>query len=397
MDQYNQNKKIAELISGEIQEILSAEERETLVNWISESEENKRLYYRLRNSYNFREWRKSVEKIDTDTCWKELYPFLTEEKRKYRSLQILKYAAVILFPLLITGVAYYLATRQKSESVQELQQSVQTIQPGTSKAVLILNDGKAVTLDAQRGLQIKEADGTNIEKTEGQLSYTPLSKRTDHTPLYNTIRIPRGGEYSLILADGTRVYLNAMSEFKYPVQFNKRARVVELTGEAYFEVTPSNIPFIVKTHDMKIKVLGTAFNVNAYKNSGKVITTLVHGKVKVEAKNTMGGNYILSPDEQAVFNADDLHWDVKKVDVNLYTGWKDGEFIFYDQRLEEIMEILSRWYSADVQYTSQSIRDLRFSGSLNKYNDLWEILEIIQSTNKVKIEINNTTILFKEV
>jgi ferric-dicitrate binding protein FerR (iron transport regulator) len=188
-----------------------------------------------------------------------------------------------------------------------------------------------------------------------------------------------------------------MSEFKYPVRFTGDTRGVELSGEAYFEVSHSGKPFIVRANQTVVRVLGTCFNVNAYENTGKVVTTLVKGSVMVNAKDGRKASYILSPDQQAVFDSRDLSWQVKTVDISLYTGWKEGEFIFYDNRLEDIMNTLGRWYSVDVDWTNPKLKDIRFSGSLNKYNDLSEILEIIQATNKVKIEINNTTIVFKEV
>lgn len=397
MDQYDQYRKIAELIAGEIRDTLSPDDRNMLINWINQCEENKQLYYRLKSSSYFHNWREAIEKIDPRAGWEKLVPLIAEERKKNLKLQILKYASVILLPFILAGAVYYSLTERHMEQTQVAEQPAREIQPGTSKAVLILNDGKTVTLDAKNELQLKETDGTTIEKTRGQLNYAPLAGKPVQRSLYNTIKIPRGGEYNLILADGTRVFLNAMSEFKYPVQFCKKARVVELSGEAYFDVTPSDIPFIVKTRDMKIKVLGTSFNVNAYENTGEVVTTLVRGKVRIEAKNSLGGNYILSPDEQAVFNTTDLHWDVKTVDVSLYTSWKNGEFIFYDNRLEDIMNTLGRWYSVDVAWENPKMKDIRFSGSLNKYNNISQILEIIQATNKIKIEINNTTIIFKEV
>ncbi len=397
MDQYDQYRQIAELIAGEIRDTLNSDDRDTLRNWINQCEENRQLYYRLKSSSHFHNWRKAIEKIDARASWGELVPLIAEDRKKSFKLQILKYASVILLPFVIAGVVYYSLMERHIEQIQVAEQPGKEIQPGTSKAVLILNNGKTVTLDAKNELQLKETDGTTIEKTRGQLNYTPLAGKPVQKSLYNTIKIPRGGEYNLILADGTRVFLNAMSEFKYPVQFCKKARVVELSGEAYFDVTPSDIPFIVKTRDMKIKVLGTSFNVNAYENTGQVVTTLVRGKVRIEAKNPMGGNYILSPDEQAIFNTTDLHWDVKTVDASRYTSWKSGEFVFYDNRLEDIMNVLARWYSIDVEWEDPKMKDIRFSGSLNKYNNMNQILEIIQAINKIKIEVNNMTIVFKEV
>ncbi|MEL7588559.1 MAG: FecR domain-containing protein [Prolixibacteraceae bacterium] len=395
MDQYQQYKRIADLIAGEIRGTLSSDEKENLHSWVGECEKNRLLYDRLRNSSYFHDWASAVEKIDAQAGLDRLYPQILRERKKEFRLTILKYAAVLLVPAFLAGAVYYFMPKPRPGKVLVTEQAP-AIAPGKSKAILILNDGKTVNLDSGNDLQLKELDGTTIEKRDGQINYTPLDRQAPREPLFNVIRIPRGAEYHLILSDGTRVYLNAMSQFKYPVQFSKGARKVELSGEAFFEVTPSDVPFIVKTKGMDVKVLGTSFNVNAYEDNPQVVTTLVTGKVRLKAKNKLGGHYILSPQEQAVFNTTDLNWEVKTVDVRLYTGWKDGRFIFYDMRLEDIMNSLGRWYSADFAYSEPALKDLRFSGSLNKYEDLGQILDIIQSTNKVKVEINQTTIIFRE-
>jgi len=198
------------------------------------------------------------------------------------------------------------------------------------------------------------------------------------------------------LSDGTQVFLNSMSEFRYPVQFVGHVREVELTGEAYFIVSKdTQNPFKVKTKNMNIEVLGTSFNVNAYETTGKVVTTLVEGKVKIQSEKA-SGDQILVPDEQAVFSVETGAISVNKVDVSMFTEWRNGQLTFYNERLEDLMTTLTRWYSATVFYMNPSVKDLRFSGNLDRYGDIRQILDIIQSTNKLNIEIQNNTILFSE-
>jgi len=251
-----------------------------------------------------------------------------------------------------------------------------------------------VLLDSANVLSITEKDGTLIEKTGGKLNYSnPLNEKADQM-IHNTITIPRGGEYNLVMADGTRVYLNAMSSFRYPVKFGVKHRIVELSGEAYFEVTKdTSRPFIVKTAAISIEVLGTSFNLNAYDNTERIVTTLIEGSVKINSQKT-NQSRLLKPDEQAIFQVNSGQIDINKVDVNLYTAWKNGNLTFYDSRLEDIMITLTRWYSADVLYKNESVKNLRFSGNLNRYGDINQILDILRSTGKINIEINNSTILF---
>lgn len=395
--QYEQYKRTARLIAGEIRGSLNPDEKETLASWIRESEANRQLYEKIRNSDNFRDWQELTGEINVGECWDEFYPRMRRQEKKLFYLNLLKYAAMLVIPLAVAG-ALRMVMERPSPFPEPLQDQTAQITPGANKAILILDNGKTVSLDSNEEKVLKEKDGTTIQKAAGQLNYSAAAVRSKaEEPIFNTIRIPRGGEYNLVLSDGTRVWLNAMSEFKYPVRFTGNTRQVELTGEAYFEVSHSGKPFIVLANQARIRVLGTCFNVNAYENTGKVVTTLVKGSVMVAAKDGQKKSYILTPDQQAVFGVSDSTWQVKTVDINLYTAWKNGEFIFFDNPLEEIMSTLGRWYSVDVAWEDPELKKIRFSGSLDKYNNLNEMLEIMEATNKVKIEINNKTIIFKQV
>jgi ferric-dicitrate binding protein FerR (iron transport regulator) len=286
-------------------------------------------------------------------------------------------------------------SNQKSEVTIVAHVPVEIL-PGKSRAILVLDDGQSVLLDSLTEQSITEKDGTMIEKGNQSLNYSKQSDNLNAANIYNTIKIPQGGEYNLILSDGTKVYLNAESQLRYPVQFAGNVREVELVGEGYFEVaTNAQKPFIVKTKGVSVEVLGTSFNVNAYGNTEKIVTTLVEGSVKLNMQGS-SASQILEPAEQAVFDVNNGKTEVRKVDVNLYTAWKDGNLIFYDNRLEDIMIILKRWYSAEVEFKSATIKELRFSGSLDRYGDIRQILDIIKSTGKVNIEIKENTILFSE-
>ncbi len=391
-EKYN---KIISLISREISDELNPVEKQELSNWLNEQPENAALYTRIKNSETFKSRNNEYQQIDIQSGW-ELLNIKIEWQNKVVVLRkALRYAAAILIPLMIFGgLSWYLSN--KTTKVSPVVQQVPVILPGKPRAVLVLDDGKSVVLDSINQLSFTEKDGTQIEKNNQILSYQNQTGNLKTANIYNTIKIPQGGEYSLILSDGTKVYLNAESQLKYPVQFAGNFRGVELIGEGYFEVTKNaGRPFIVKTKGISIEVLGTSFNVNAYENNQKISTTLVEGSVKLNMQGS-SGSQILKPAEQAVFDVITGQTQVSKVDVNLYTGWKDGNLIFYDNRLEDIMITLTRWYSADVQFKNESVKELRFSGSLYRYGDIKQILDIIESTGKIKIEIKDNIILFSE-
>lgn len=394
MNNYHEYKRIVFLISKEISEDITLQETQELSEWLSKHPDNSALYNRIRNSESLKQRNEEYQQIDIQAGWRLLASKMERKKdREIKPRRVLYYAAAILVPLIILGgLSWYFSNEKPEEKVVVLQ--APKIEPGKPRAILVLDDGKYVALDSLNNQMITEKDGTLIEKNNQSLNYSGQSGNSKMTNIYNTIKIPRGGEYNLVLSDGTKVYLNSESQLRYPVQMAGNIREVELTGEGYFEVTKNDkSPFVVKTKGVSIEVLGTSFNVNAYDNTGEIVTTLVEGSVKL---NLQGSSLTktLKPAEQAVFDKNSGQTEISKVDVNLYTAWKDGHLIFYNNRLEDVMVILTRWYSAEVLFKNESIKDLRFSGSLDRYGDIKQILDIIGSTGKVNIEIKDNTILF---
>ena len=394
MKNYISYKKIALLIAKEVGEIISDEEKKVLKDWTDESNENKILYRKLKNSENFKSRNEKVQQIDINAGWEGIAVKMKKVKRISVTRKILQYAASVITLMMLGWGGYFLYEKITEPGRVE---QVAEIKPGTTKATLILDDGKTVNLETNEEFSLTEKDGTVINRTKEQLDYSKKIEKDKTEAIYNTVYIPIGGEFNLTLSDGTHVFLNSMSQIKYPVQFIGNERKVELTGEAYFEVAKNRgKPFIVTTGTIDIEVLGTTFNINAYENSGEIITTLVEGKVKINSPEKAFDETIMLPNDQARFDTQKSKLEVSKVDATLYTAWKDGRFIFYDQRLEDIMNILTRWYSANVFYLNPSVKELRFSGNLDRYGDINHILEIIKSTDKVNLEIKGNNIMFFE-
>ena len=218
--------------------------------------------------------------------------------------------------------------------------------------------------------------------------------------LFNTITIPRSGEYKLVLSDGTKVWLNSASKLKYPVAFTGGQRKVFLEGEAYFKVAKNEKqpfvaadtvhPFLVETSGMSVTVLGTGFNVMAYPEEMEAAVTLVHGKVGVQTDHRQ---QILQPDEQYVYQTTTRRGTVRKVDVSQYVDWKEGILNFDSMPLEELTRRLGRWYDVDFFFVAEELKTLKYSGAFKKYNDIRYVLNIIEEITNVQFVLNERTIV----
>ena len=272
---------------------------------------------------------------------------------------------------------------------QELAKSV--MQPGTSKAILMMADGKEVVLEQGQNLNILLNERVRVATSSQGIVYEEYGKGMV-TEEYNKLTTPIGGEYSLVLSDGTKVFLNADSELKYPVEFSDGKRIVDLKGEAYFEVHKDSLrPFIVRINGAEVTVLGTSFNVNTYGDDGQIYTTLVNGSVRVSSmKNKQ--EEILKPGMQSVMNVQSGLLTVRKVDVEPYVAWREGRFVFRAMTLDLIMRQVQRWYDFEVFYQNSELKDYEFRGVIKRDMDLDKVLSVIKATTNVDFEVKGKVI-----
>ena len=272
---------------------------------------------------------------------------------------------------------------------QELAKSV--MQPGTTKAILMMADGKEVVLEQGQNLNILLNERVRVATSSQGIVYEEHGKGMV-TEEYNKLTTPVGGEYSLVLSDGTKVFLNADSELKYPVEFSDGKRIVDLKGEAYFEVHKDSLrPFIVRMNGAEVTVLGTSFNVNTYGDDGQIYTTLVNGSVRVSSmKNKQ--EEILKPGMQSVMNVQSGLLTVRKVDVEPYVAWREGRFVFRAMTLDLIMRQLQRWYDFEVFYQNSELKDYEFWGVIKRDMDLDKVLSVIKATTNVDFEVKGKVI-----
>lgn len=394
MEKLISNLEIAGLIAREISGELNQQEKESLENWIRRFPQNQLIYQRIISSKNLSERNKLYNLVDVQAGWSKVSDGLFARRPKRSLPQWLKYAAAIVLPLSVGLASWWVLSGKFNQPVQQ----IATIAPGTRNAVLVMANGENVCLANKANAKIIEKDGTVIKNNEAELNYNGQEKiNTAETPL-NTLLVPQGGEYSLVLSDGTRVLVNSMSKLVFPVRFTGNQREVTLEGEAYFEVAKDKSrPFKVNIKGIQVEVLGTSFNVRSYPDDNESYTTLVEGKVKLNSGIGTIHTCYLEPNQQAVFNPATSGIVVQNVDASQYMEWTKGRYIFTDQSLEVIMKTLSRWYDCKYEYEDESLKNIRFGGGLNKYERIDPILDIMNKTGKIKVTVKGKEILFSRV
>lgn len=352
-------------------------ERKEFREWMRASERHGKLMDEI-VSPEFLE-KEAMERGKGEACkdWNEMRNRILSRKHAVR-LRLVGICAAAC--LLLAGMTIYTVLRQYEK--EQVVVTAEKIVPGGYKAILH-KGGERLLLGANESRVIDSA--INVENNT--LVYKDREERTGRIQA-NRLEVPRGGEYNVILSDGTRVWLNSSSELVYPSEFTGDRREVKLSGEAYFEVAKKNgIPFVVKCGDMSTRVYGTSFNVNAYKGDGERKVTLTEGSVGV-----MFGQkeYMLKPGQQVVVAGTEVV--VREVDPDLESAWRKGIFVFERESLEKIMNVLSRWYNMDVFFASEPVKKLHFSGELSRYSDVESILRRIESMTDLTFTINGKTV-----
>jgi ferric-dicitrate binding protein FerR (iron transport regulator) len=295
-----------------------------------------------------------------------------------RKSWLLKFAAAAVILLAISMTVFFLTRKENQEVVQGTEKSspLNDVSPGGDKAVLTLADGRKIILDTASNGALAQQEGTKVIKLGGQLTYNIEGNSTQ--VLYNTITTPRGGQFQLELADGSKVWLNAASSLRYPTAFTGKERTVELTGEGYFEVTHNPaMPFHVKAGEMNVQVLGTHFNINSYEDEPAIRTTLIQGEVNVSKKEKA---IKLSPGQQAAFgNTGELTLN-KNVNTDEIIAWKEGYIHFENADLKTILRQVARWYDIEIVYEGFNSNQTFFV-ILKRSNSLRKLLESLQDNN----------------
>jgi len=260
------------------------------------------------------------------------------------------------------------------------------------RATLILGNGEQVSIGDSSSQTIAVAGGTTIVTTGKMVKYDAGKEDREEKAEWNTIVVPRGGEYELVLADGTRVWLNSESRLTYPVRFTGELREVKMEGEICFDVArKEEQPFVVRTADLAVKVLGTLFNMEAYPEDSRVTTTLVRGKVEVAVGDK---TQVLQPDQQLAVEAG--RFTLKQVVAEDYIGWTNGLFHFTEASLEEIMTKLARWYDVEFFFAKPDLKEAHFSLDIQRYENIATILSKLEKTGRARFRVSGKTVVIEQ-
>lgn len=368
------------------------EERLELEKRLAESPDLQKIYVQLQNGETLKTAFGEYRNYSSKEAYQSFLQKIGHEEvgvPKHKVLRSWWYAAAASVVLLI-GLSFYLSNYNKLEEDNRA-----LIQPGTQLARLTLPDGSKIDVHKKEVSVV--VDGVQVRYKEGVLTYEPTVETQQEENIAeetaakaNELLIPRGGENTVVLADGTTVHLNAGSKLIYPIRFGRKRRIVALEGEAYFEVAKDEEhPFIVRTHLGEITVLGTEFNVNAYADASVCYTTLVQGKVCFSAINSK--TVTLLPGEQAVVSIDKV--EKRVVNVEEYAGWVNGIYTFNNRTLGEIMQTFERWYDIQVYYETPDLRNITYSGSLKRYGTINSFLDALELTGDLAYKIRGRDIL----
>ncbi|MFT3823888.1 MAG: DUF4974 domain-containing protein [Chitinophagaceae bacterium] len=317
-------------------------------------------------------------------------------------------AAAILVIIASAAYVWLKPTAQKQQDTIAKQSKQQDIAPGSDKAVLTMPDGSSIVLDDVQNGTLRSQGHLNVVKQDsGRLAYQTSGNAGATEVAYHILSIPRGGQYQLVLADGTKVWLNAASGLRFPTVFTGKERIVELTGEAYFEVAKNAaMPFKVRVNrsgklgehnntDAEITVLGTHFNINAYSDEAAINTTLLEGAVRVTPGTERQAPVVLKPGQQASVAEGVQPVKVQMVDVEDVVAWKEGLFRFKKMNVESIMRQVSRWYNVDVVYEGHPVNQ-HFNGVITRNVPVSEVIKMLELTKTMHFDVEGDKIVVKE-
>jgi ferric-dicitrate binding protein FerR (iron transport regulator) len=336
-----------------------------------------------------------IEERDSDRIFRSILN-QSGKKRRPHYIMFRKVAAIAASILILISIGYIYTDQRKRDNItSEIIKN--DILPGGEKAILTLADGSVVVLDKTRpGVVSDEGAATVVKQGDNRLVYNSGKTSADKRQEFNTLATPRCGEFQLVLSDGTKVWLNSESTITYPVVFDGKERHVVVSGEVYFEVskTAKKTPFIVELKDrVKIEVLGTQFNVNAYDDDNNIKTTLIEGSVKIVSTST-NRSIVIKPGEQAGIDRSG-NLSVKEVDTEEAIAWKNGRFIFDNADINTIMRQISRWYDIDIEYGG--VVNQHFGGSISRKVNASKVFEMLEMTGEINFEISGRKVIVKPV
>jgi transmembrane sensor len=386
---------IADIIFKYLNGTLSDEENNILQNWLQKDIENQILLAEFQNYQKTQENLEFFESIDTPAAWEKINREIEKpatNRLAWAHHRFVKYAAAIILTGFFGYTFFNKTAKYKQTPAITKQANIlkNDALPGGDKATLTLGDGSMVVLEDIKNGDVKNENGVKISKKDGQVVYEILPRAQDSGITYNTIKTPTGGQYSIILPDGSKVWLNSTSSLHFPTVFTGKQRLVELSGEGYFEISKNkDMPFIVQAGKTRVEVLGTHFNVMAYANETVSKTTLLEGSVKVGNES---GVKTLNPGQQARVGT---KINVTNADLDEAIAWKLGYFQFENEDLKTIMRQLTRWYAVEVT-AEQNIPNKHFTAMISRNTTLSQVFKMLEMSGELKFTIEEGKVTIRE-
>lgn len=393
------NKDIKNIILKSVLFDLNQEEQQMLDGWLNESSLNKASYERLRCLTSETDILVFLQSVDTEKAFIKTKEKIESRRAKVIKQRIISSLAIASAVLFISFMIYTEKFKENNSEVAVLVQDTKVVKTG--KATLELSTGETIALGGEVNMTTEVGD-SKLSVDHDNISFVKLEEvnKTKKTkPVTTTLRVPRGESYNLTLSDGTIVWVNAMSELRFSSEFVGDTREVELKGEAYFEVAKNaDKPFIVKMADYDVTVLGTSFNISNYEGSKMSKTTLCTGRVEVNMNYTVAEPISLTPGKQLSLNKKNNDVDIQEVDVEQFLAWRDGNYFFEDKPLDELFEVLSRWYEIDeIEYSGEVVKDKLYSGKFKRDTPFEKMIAIIEMGANCKIEYKDKKIRINEI
>lgn len=386
MEKESLDKKTEEQLIAYSRGELEDQEQQEMEAWLAESEEHRVLYRQISRNLLFWQWSLKEQKLDLSDAEQKLKAVW----KKNPAISWKPYIAVAASVILFFSLGWW-GFQHINKNTEKPAETLVQIEPTSPRAILVLSSGEKINL-AENHKQITEQNGMTVEvDTSGEIRYQGTNLKPEEI-IYNKVIVPRSGEYFVTLCDGSKVWLNAETEFEFPVNFSKTIREVKLKGEAYFQVTKdTEKPFVVKSGEYQLKVYGTEFNLSTY-HTDHIEAVLVEGSIGFRANNGTE-EVLLQPSQLGIANSGNGQTEVVNIDVYPYIAWKNKDMVFVNERLESIMEKIERWYDVHVFFQNEKLKDLRFYGDMKRYSDIREVLAYLEKSSDVRFQISERTLI----
>ncbi|MDR2131192.1 MAG: DUF4974 domain-containing protein [Odoribacteraceae bacterium] len=383
--------ELSRLITRHLAGELSDEERQCLEAWLAESKRHREFFDHVRSERVLWEKLQAYEQIDVEQA---LAGFLAEKRKRerikrYPLFRFARYAGIVLLPLLAVG--WWLFGRVGGLP-SPAEQDGALLPRQLSHITLSTLSGESIDLPSSLPSEQHIEPDLVLKQDSGLVRLLPVVR--DGVPReesYRTVSVPSGGEFKIMLEDGTKVWLNAETKFSFPLEFIGERRRVVLEGEAYFEVAPdAGRSFVVETSCATVTVYGTSFNLSTDARRARTVATLVSGSVGFRVHATEE-EIAMSPGEQVVLTG--AGWNKREVIPSFYTSWREGWLNFFSERLEDMLAVIARWYNVEVIFVNEEAKEVLYTGQVRRYEDFREVLDIISLTRSVRFSIDGRTII----